>query len=117
MIDGLNTVSQWLAAGVRFVSVTQAFDFRGVIGKMVASLLFGFAELEQQTRRERQRAGIEAARERGVYQGRRPGATKAGVDPGRAAELRAKGLTYSEISEALGVGLSTVRRYLGAVPQ
>ena len=115
MLDGLNTVSRWLKAGVRFISVTQQFDFRGPVGRMVAALLFGFAELEQQTRRDRQRAGIEAARERGVYRGRKPGATKAGVNPDRARELRAKGLTYHEIAEAMGVGHTTVRRYLGVV--
>ncbi len=115
MLDGLTTVSRWLQSGVRFVSITQAFDFRGVIGKMVASLLFGFAELEQQTRRERQRAGIEAAKERGgVYTGRQRGATKAGIRPERAVELRGKGLKYQEIAEAMGVSQSTVIRYLRA---
>ena len=80
---------------------------------MVASLLFGFAELEQQTRRERQQAGIEAARARGVYLGRKPGATKRGVNPSRAATLRERGLTYREIGQAMGISVSTVRRYLG----
>ena len=32
--------------------------------------------MEQETRRERQRAGIAAARARGVYRGRQQGATK-----------------------------------------
>ena len=71
--------------------------------------------MEQETRRERQRAGIEAAQERGVYKGRKPGATKRGIDPARAVKLRGKGLTYGEIAEAMQVSQSTVRRYLGVV--
>jgi len=58
---------------------------------MLAGVLFAVAEMEQETRRERQRAGIEAARKRGVCRGRKPGSTKA--DPKQARKLRKKGLT------------------------
>ena len=60
---------------------------------MAAAVLFGVAEMERQTRRERQRAGIEAARERGVYKGRKVGTTKA--KPSQARKLQAKGLTLA----------------------
>jgi len=77
---------------------------------MLAAVLLGVAEMEQETRRERQRAGIDAARERGVYTGRKPGSTRA--RPKRAAELRAKGLTVDEVALAMNVSGRTVRRYL-----
>lgn len=108
--DGINVLADWCDAGVRVVSVTQQIDFNGATGKMLAAVLLGVAEMEQETRRERQQAGIEAARERGVYQGRRPGSTKA--RPERAAELRANGLTDAETARALGVSRRTVQRYL-----
>ncbi|MCP4858322.1 MAG: hypothetical protein GY903_27915 [Fuerstiella sp.] len=60
--------------------------------------------------RERQAAGIAAPKERGVYSGRQGRTTKA--KPLRAAELRAKGLTDSEVAEALGVSRRTVQRLL-----
>lgn len=113
--DGINTLSDWCERGLRVVSVTQQLDFSGATGKLIASVLFAVAEMEQETRRERQAAGIAAARERGVYAGRKPGATKAGIDPRRAVELRRKGLTYSEVATALGVSVSSVRRYVAAV--
>ncbi|MEO2017279.1 MAG: recombinase family protein [Fuerstiella sp.] len=109
MLDGMVTVSRWLESDVRFVSVTQDFDFRGVVGRMVAAMLFGFAELEQQTRRQRQAAGIAVARRKGVYKGRLSGTTKA--QPDRAAELRERGLTDSEIATTLGVSRRTILRY------
>ena len=113
MADGVALIARWLdEGGVRFISATQGFDFKGTVGKMVAAMLLGFAEIEQQTRRERQRAGIEAAKKRGVYKGRRKGQMKKGVNPKRAAKLRAKGCTWKETAAALGVSIPTARRYV-----
>ena len=60
--------------------------------------------------RERQAEGIAVAKSNGKYRGRKPGSTK--VNPQRARELRAKGLSIGEIATALGDGHSTVFRYL-----
>jgi len=66
--DGIAVLCDWCDRGLRVVSVTQQIDFNGTIGRMIASVLLGVAEMEQQTRRERQKAGIEAAKERGPPQ-------------------------------------------------
>jgi DNA invertase Pin-like site-specific DNA recombinase len=108
--DGIDTLCDWCERGLRVVSVTQQIDFNGTVGKTLAAVLLGVAEMEQETRRERQKAGIEAAQERGVYLGRRPGTTKA--KPARARDLAKRGLTHSEIGQALGVSRRTVIRYL-----
>lgn len=114
--DGIDTLCDWCDKGIRVVSVTQQIDFNGAAGKLIASVLFAVAEMEQETRRERQAAGIAAAKERGVYCGRRKGATKAGVDTQRALQLREQGLTHAEIAKSLGVSVSSVRRYLKTPP-
>ncbi len=106
--DGVNLLADWCDRGVRVVSVTQQIDLSGVVGRMVASVIFGVAEVEH--RRERQTAGIELAKAAGVYQGRRKGTTMA--KPSRANELRAQKLTIPEIANALGVSQRTVFRYL-----
>ena len=110
--DGINTICEWCEKGIRVVSVTQQIDFNGAVGKLIAAVLFAVAQMEQETRRERQAAGIAVAKERGVYKGRQKGATKFGVDTDRAVQLRANGLTYDEIAAALKVSVSSVRRYL-----
>lgn len=112
VLDGINTICGWVSKGIRVVSVTQQLDFSGAVGKMIASVLFALAEMEQETRRERQAAGIAAAKESGVYLGRRKGTTAG--KPARAVELRGKGLTDGEIATAMGISRRTVQRYLQA---
>jgi DNA invertase Pin-like site-specific DNA recombinase len=108
--DGIGVLCDWCDRGIRVVSVTQQIDFNGTVGKLIASVLFAVAEMEQETRRERQAAGIAAARERGVYRGSKPGFRKA--SPARAAELLSRGLTHDEVAVALGVSRRSVCRYL-----
>ncbi len=86
--DGIDTLCDWLGKGVRLVSVTQQLDFAGPAGKMIAAVLFAVAEMEQQTRRERQAAGIADAKRKGVYQGRKAGSLKA--DAARAVNCAAR---------------------------
>lgn len=108
--EGVNLLADWCERGVRVVVITQQIDLSGTVGHLVASLLFGLAQLEQEYRRERQAAGIEVAKHNGLYRGRQKGTTKA--RPARADALRTQGLTVSEIATALGVSPRTVFRYL-----
>jgi DNA invertase Pin-like site-specific DNA recombinase len=55
-------------------------------------------------------AGIEVARKKGKFTGRKKGTTKA--KPLRAMELKKQGLTAPEIAKAMGTSLRTVWRYL-----
>ena len=108
--DGVNVLCDWCNRGLRVVATSQLIDLSGTLGKMLAAVLLGVAEMEQEARRERQHAGIQAAKSRGVYIGRKKGTTKA--KPQRAIELRNRGLSAPEIGKALAVSESTVYRYL-----
>jgi len=108
--DGINLLADWCEKGVRVVSVTQQIDLSGALGRMVASLMFGIAEIELEYRQERQAAGIRVAKERGKYLGRKVGTTKA--KPQRVSELRERGLSTPEIANAVGISERTVFRYL-----
>lgn len=108
--DGVNTLADWCDQNVKVVVVTQQLQFDGPVGRMVAALLLGLGEIETAYRQERQAAGIEQAKKRGVYKGRRIGTTKA--KPERARQLAAKGLNPAEIAAALSVSERTAFRYL-----
>ena len=109
----INLLADWCERGVRVVVVTQQIDLSGSVGRLVASVLFGLAEIEQEYRRERQAAGIAVAKRRGVYRGRVKGTTKA--KPARVRALRARGFTTPEIANALHVSARTVFRYLATL--
>ncbi len=108
--DGINTLCDWLNRGIRLVSITQQLDFHGTVGKLIASVLFAVAEMEQQTRRERQAVGIAQAKNDGKYTGRQPGTFKASIT--RARQLRKQGNTMIEIAQSLGISKRSVIRYL-----
>ena len=107
--DGINVLCDWCDKGLRVVSVTQQIDFNGAVGKMLAAVLLGIAEMEQETRRERQAAGI-AWRRRTACTG-----PQGGHDEGQAGtclKLRERGLSVDEIAKSLDVTRNTVFVYL-----
>jgi len=108
--DGVTVLTDWLEKGVRVVSVTQQLDFSGATGKLIASVLFAVAEMEQETRKERQKAGIDVAKEKGVYKGRQKGALSKKNNKCRIFELLDSGLKVSEVATALGITRVTVYR-------
>ncbi len=116
--DGINVLADWADRGLKVVSITQQLEFNGTLGKMLATLLFGLAEMDLTNIRERQAAGIAAAKKRDAtlplseraYQGRRRETKKA--DAQRARELRDRGNKPREIAAALGISERTVFRYL-----
>lgn len=66
----LETLEVLTDRGVEFVSLTERIDTKGPMGKAMIRLLAVFAELERDLIRERTKAGIARARERGERGGR-----------------------------------------------
>ena len=110
--EGVNVLADWCQRGVRVVAITQQIDLSGPVGHLIASLLFGIAEMELQHSKERQAIGIALAKKRGAYTGRKPGTTKA--VPVRARALKSQGLKVSEIAAALGIKQRSVYNYLSS---
>jgi putative DNA-invertase from lambdoid prophage Rac len=96
--------------GIGFVSLTEAFDMTTPTGRALAGMLAVFAEFEREILRERVKAGIAQARSKGTTLGRPVSAAN------KAAELRSlyrnDRLTKSEIARRLGIGRTSVRRFL-----
>jgi DNA invertase Pin-like site-specific DNA recombinase len=109
--DGVSLLGELLKKGCRVASATEALDLSGELGHALAGVIFALGQAEHRKRRERQKAGIELAKARGAYAGRRKGTRKGSAL--RAAELRARGLKLDEIAASLRVTTRTVIRYLG----
>src|ERR1700730_16662338 len=68
--DLLHIMERVRDAGAGFRSITEAVDTTTAAGRMVMQVLGSFAEFERSMFRERTRAGLAAARDRGVKVGR-----------------------------------------------
>ena len=93
---------------VTITSTEQPISTKDATSKCFLDMLGVFAELETNLRKERQMEGIEKAKEKGVYKGR-----KQTVDVAKIKELASEGLMKTEIAKRLGVGRATVYRALG----
>jgi DNA invertase Pin-like site-specific DNA recombinase len=65
------------------------------------------AEMERKFIRERQQAGIEAAKIKGIYRGRKPS-----ISVAKIREMRTAGHGPTAIAEALGISRMSVHRVL-----
>ena len=102
----VNALEEFRALGVDFISLHEGVDTSTPNGRLVFGIFASIAEFERELIRERVRSGIAAARARG----KRLGRPKVTVDTYRIAFLRAQGLSWAKIGEALGIGEGTVRR-------
>ena len=79
-------------------------------GRAMAGLLAIFAEFEREILRERVKAGIVQARQRGTRHGRPPTVAHCAEE---VRHLYAVGLSKSAIARQLGISRTSVRRFLG----
>lgn len=94
-------------------SLTESIDTTTPGGRLVYHIFGAIAEFERDLIRERTRAGLAAARARGRKGGRPP--KLAAAEARRARQLHAQGnMTAAEICRLLGIGRTTLYRYLEA---
>lgn len=80
------------------------------MNKMLLSVMGAIAEFERAIILERQQEGIALARARGVYKGRKPLSKEIVA---KVHQRRNEGVPVTRIAKDLGVGRSTIYRYLG----
>jgi DNA invertase Pin-like site-specific DNA recombinase len=88
----------------------QALDLTTPVGRAMAGLLAIFAEFERDILRERVKAGIAYARQRGTRHGRPPSVAHRAAE---AQHLAATGQSKSAIARHLGISRTSVRRLMG----
>ena len=106
-------VRELTAKGVRVQFLTEQLTFTGddtAMATLLLSVMGAFAEFERALIRERQREGIELAKKRGAYRGRRRSLTEEQV-----TELRQRagdGAAKATLAREFGISRETVYQYL-----
>ena len=95
--DCLNLVHEIHEKGASLQVLEPAIDTSGPMGTMVLTVLGMVSKMELDFVRERQRAGIEAAKANGVYKGR-----KQNLDYNKVIELKKSGMGATAIARELG---------------
>lgn len=98
--------------GIEFRSLTDGIDTSTPAGRFFFHMMAALAEMERDLIRERTRAGLDAARSRGLLGGRKRAMTETKIDNGR--RLLASGIPPKEVAEALGVSVATLYRHIPA---
>jgi DNA invertase Pin-like site-specific DNA recombinase len=86
-----------------------AIDTGGAMGRMVLTVLGMVAEMELGFIRDRQRAGIDAAKAKGIYKGR-----PVTIDRAQIVTLRKEGMGATEIANTVGCKRGNVYKTLKA---
>jgi DNA invertase Pin-like site-specific DNA recombinase len=95
--------------GITLRATEQPIDTSTAAGKCFLDMLGVFAEFETNIRRERQREGIEAAKDKpGLYTGRRPS-----IKPEEVRRLTAEGMGPAKVAKELQISRTSVYRILG----
>jgi len=108
--DVLNLVHELEEKGASLRVLEPAIDIGGPMGRMVLTVLGMVAEMELGFIRDRQRAGIDAAKAKGAYKGR-----PVTFDRARIVSLRKEGMGATEIAKAVGCKRGNVYKALKAV--
>jgi DNA invertase Pin-like site-specific DNA recombinase len=105
--DALNLVHELDERGACLRVLEPAIDTCGPMGRIVLTVLGMVAEMELSFLKDRQRAGIEAAKAKVIYKGRPPT-----FDRAKILELRKQGMGATAIAEAVGCKRGNVYKAL-----
>ncbi|MEE4212658.1 MAG: recombinase family protein [Parvularcula sp.] len=105
--DVLNLVHELDAKGASLRVLEPEVTTAGDMGRMVITILGMVADMELKFIRDRQRAGIDAAKDKGVYKGRQKR-----VDDDAIRRLASEGGPKAQIARDLGVSRMTIYRAL-----
>ena len=105
--DLINTLDELGSLGIHFISYDNNLDTTTPTGKLVFQIIRAVAEFEKDIIRERVRAGLENARQKGKRLGR-PEISNDVLQKARV--LRKQGLSFRRIEKNLGVGEGTIRK-------
>ena len=112
MRDLTNTIETLHERGIAFQSISEKFDVSSAFGELALHILGAIAHFERELIAERTRAGMIAAKERGVKFGR-PRAIDENMLR-KASTMVADGRRIPDVAKSIGVGTSTLYKCLAA---
>lgn len=106
---GIVTTLNNKGVSIKFIKDNLTFPPEGTDGasKLYLSILGAVAEFERSIIKQRQREGIDKAKAKGVYKGRKPT-----IDKDRILSLRDEGYSTYKIADVMGISRMTVHRAL-----
>ncbi len=107
--DALNLVHELESKGAALRVLEPEIYTSKPEGRIILTTLSMVAEMEVQFIRERQRAGIDAAKAKGIYKGR-----KRSIDRDAVCKLHKERVGATEITRRLGIGRASVYKVLAA---
>src|SRR5229473_3067125 len=109
----VNSLAELAALGVAFVSFRDNLDLSTPSGRLMFQIIGAMAEFERALIKERVRAGLRNARNKG----KRLGRPRVIVDASRIAHLREQGRSWAQIKDELGVTKGTAQRVFAGLPK
>jgi DNA invertase Pin-like site-specific DNA recombinase len=116
MRDLQNLIADLNARNIAVEFVKEHLTFTGEdspMSKLMLSILGGVAEFERAIIRERQREGIQIAKAKGVYRGRKRALTS---DQAASLRDRAKSEKKAALAREFGISRETLYQYLASYP-
>jgi len=114
----VNLIAQLEERKIEFISLKDAIDTSTAQGRFFLNIFASLAEFERDIIRERTKAGLSAARARGRMGGKKKGLSPEAIKKAETAVMLYKEKkTAEEIASIIGVGRTTVYRYLEAMGQ
>ena len=110
MLDLTDTVHVLHEREIGFHSICEHIDISSAFGELILHVLSAVVHFERRLIVERTKAGMEAARQRGTRFGRRRALD--GETFREALFLKSQGMKAPDIAADIGVGRSTLYRYL-----
>ena len=112
MSDLLKTLEELDARGVKVVSLKENIDTSSAMGRMLIKFIAMLNEFERDNLLERQREGIECAKQAGKYKGRKEKEYSDGLKELTLARVKSGEISKSEASRILKVTRQTIYNYL-----
>ncbi|MBL8500632.1 MAG: recombinase family protein [Nitrosomonas sp.] len=110
--NALNILEEFENRAIEFRCLTEAIDTTTPMGKCMYQIRHAFSELERNLIRERTKAGMEAARQRGAHLGRPKKLSLSQIDQMQGLLQRQPHITPNEIANQFDVSSRTIYREL-----